>query len=247
MNKIKYIFSALIVIITLLSCEEDEIVDINEIITIEASPNNVLADGSTKIELIGYPNNDASSGKRNIVFTTKKGVFIENGMKTITKEATRLNGRLQSRVELLAPSTLGDFEITGEVDVQDLKGFYVAKKEIIVNPSNVAKIVMKVDSFSVPNNFRGEINIMASLLNEKNGGVTEGVQVLFEDLKNDLTTPVNGAYRNLMLTSGSNSTVSATYSPGLITAGQFIYIKGTVLDSNGAKTTIKDSVKIYVN
>lgn len=239
-QKISYLFCLLL----LAGCNE-ELLTTDELITLETSSNEIPADGESILTLSAYPNKNAVPEKRTVLFYTDGGVFVENNETEISKKAEKVDGVLQVSVKLKAPTLVKDFEVRAEMDIADLRGLYVARKLIGVDSSIVCKIKLETNGFSVDNNFEGEIKITGTLYNQEKKGVTQGIKVIFEDVMDDLVTPVNGAFRETSLISNANSQVSALYSPGLITEGQFVYIIGTVLKLD-QQTSIRDTLKLYI-
>ncbi len=228
------------------SCKDDEpiaTIDILEL-SIEGA-DKVVGDGTSSITAIAKLNSKAAVEKREVIFISNLGQF-DNGEKRITKMAERFKGELLAKVQLKMPSSPGELTLTAEVNLEDHIGFYVDEEMLTIDSSIVSSIDVMADSFSVANNFEGEIKIEGRLKNSSGNGVSSGTKVVFEDFDLDKTTALEGVFSADTLLSDGQSTVMTRYTPGLTSDGKYIFIIATVLKTDGTKSGIQDSVKIFI-
>jgi vesicle coat complex subunit len=239
--KLKYA-AAIATIVVLSSCTEtistaDQIQKIN-------APDNLEADGTTVTSISADLNNDLDT--RNVLFKADNGSFPDNkDADSIIAVAEKINGQLKAIARFKSPAATGNITLSAQVVVADYKGQFVANKTITTTQSVAKKIELTANSFSVYNNFEGEITLTGNLSNENRKGVSKGYKVKFDDVDKDFK-PMNGYFRNNALTSDASSKVSTIYSPGFVDADQSMLVIVTVLDDTGVKTTVADTLQIAI-
>lgn len=211
---------------------------------VQVNSTDIMADGSTVVTITAILNEDLN--KRSIMFETDNGSFVDSPAgNSINVTATKLNDVLTAVAKLKAPSSSGTINIRVQPNILDAEGKYVVKKTINVSSSEPAKIVLAANSFSVYNNFDGEIELTGTLTNSKGNGVSKGRKVVIEDYDNNFNR-ISGVFRNQNLTTKTDSKVSVTYSPGQLVPNQYINLVASVLNEAGNKTAISDTVKVFI-
>ena len=228
------------------SCRKEEIKTADLITSFTLSPRSVEADGTSIITMNCELNEDAAEDKRQVVFKTNTGQFVENKLKEITKKAEFEGGKLKITLQIVAPIQAGTLKVTAEPVLPNSQIDYIASDSIIVTASVPKSIKVTANSFFVWSNYQSEVTITGTLFNQAGNKVSTGVNVLLEDYFPG-GVPIGGRRREESLKSNSDSKVSVIYSPGGVPVGSDIWIKMTVLDALGNKTDIKDSVLLRVN
>lgn len=208
------------------------------------TPTNVKADGATIIVIKAILNNDLD--KRSVQFESDKGIFQDSDKPNMIKiTAEKVKDTLVAVARLKVPATPGQITISVQPDITDLEGKFVVERTITTTVSEAISIDISANSFSVHNNFDGEIDITGVLKNFEGKGVSKGVKVELKDY--DLSfNPLLGVFRNSSLSTNEDSKVSAIYTPGLVAANQYIYLIGTILNADGSKSNYSDTLKIFV-
>jgi len=237
-------YLALIFLIFLLTgCKKDQIKPEDLLPALSFSKSELLADGTQQMYVTAEVNIDADETRRTVVFTASSGGFGSKSDSTINQKPIFENGKLIARVQYRAPSTPGVITIRARIDLADEKRDLSVSRTINAVLSKAEKISLTASSFSVLVNFLGEINITGVLTNNDRTPASKGNKVLFND-SDDNGVVVNGLFRQIQNSSDGSGGVSVNYSPGYIPAGKRIWIKCTLLDDKGQKTTIKDSLQI---
>ncbi|MEO9966945.1 MAG: hypothetical protein ABJF11_14200 [Reichenbachiella sp.] len=242
-----------IILLTLLwclaSCNEDPKVPIEDIFITFNTENNetdFTADGSTVVTLIAELPMNSDKQFRSVIFEADRGSFVENGEDEITKKAeVNVQDQVIAEVDFLLPTTPGDLNIYAQIELEDKRGRFVETLALNLTSSEPYSIKLTANSFSVENNYGNEIEISGVVANSAGNKVSEGVLVELEDTDAS-NVKLSGEFRDESLKTGSSSQISAKYTPGKITADQYIYVKAYVMHESGSRTSIKDSVRIYV-
>lgn len=242
----KSILLILIPATLIISCKKETITAGNIFNSLESDTHNIIADGTSTVEITAKLNKLGDKSLRTIDFETDMGVFIETGNNKITRKAeTNTSDEIEVKVILLAPTTPGKITVSAQVEVEDLKDRYIQTTSLEATRSVAANLALRTNGFSVQNNFGSELRIEGVLTNSDGNKVSNGVKVRVYDT-DEANNLLSGSFRDASLTSGTDSQISAIYSPGMIAADQFIYLKAVVLDENEQPVDIKDSVKVYI-
>jgi len=230
------------------SCGRDT-VNLSEIISINL-PDTVIGDGSTAFEVTAFLNSSSDKSLRMVKFTATKGQFKEasdeNKQEAIVS-AELLNDSIRAVVQWIVPADTGIGFITAEPVLEDKGGVFLVTDSISIIASLPKSLSLKANSFSVYNQYDGEISVTGLVRNAQNKSVNSGTLVEIKDVFSATGQDVNGRYRDQHLSTNNNSEISTIYSPGSITADQYILLIGTVLNPDGSPSNIKDSIEIYVN
>lgn len=230
------------IILGFFSCAK-EVVPVSEVLSpMQFSSRTIVADGSSTISITVEIGKDADADKRNMRFSTSSGNFV-GGDTTLVKKAEFEGGKLIARVQLKAPMKPGIIKISVKPEASNQFTDYTVSDEIVAVRSEPSQIRVSASSFSVLTAYAGEIRVKGILLNKSDKYVSVGYKVAFEDFFQN-GNRVNGRFREVQNISMDSSSVSALYSPGYIPSGSTIYIKATILDSLGVKTSMADSVII---
>ncbi|GAB3570562.1 hypothetical protein GCM10027578_27010 [Spirosoma luteolum] len=234
----------LLVCFSTLACVKDVQTD-QLILDVTVDNPTILADGTSIVTLKADLKDNLD--QRKVLFETNKGFLVDSkdGSK-LSVDAEMVNKDLFATAKLRAPTSTGVISVSVQMDLTDRKGLNVITKTITASPSVPTKLVLKANSFQVYNNFDSEVEITGQLFNASGGGVSKGYTVQLNAYTADKTL-VKGAYRNESLAS-DNSKISAIYSPGPVTANQYLTLIGTVFDADGKLINVEGgSLVIYVN
>lgn len=243
MKKSLIVFS---VIVSLISCKKETIATDKLINSLLVSPKIVEANGTSIVSVTCQLNSDATSDKREVIFKTTAGQFVENKEQKIVKKAEFENEKLIVKTDILVPMQAGTLTITAEPNLPDIIEDYIATDSVSLIESVPVSIKVSNSSFFVWNNdLKSEVTITGTLFNSSGKKVSMGNNVIGEDyFENNM--PVGGRFRETFLSSNSDSKVSTIYTPGNVPVGSNIFIKLTLLDDLGVKTNIRDSVLITI-
>jgi len=231
-----------------IGCGDDD-VSITQIISIQA-PDSVLGNGSSSYKIIAFLHPSADKSLREVEFKITGGSFEEADEDNPTEvkvKANFFNDTLSATVNWNVPAKKGNIIISAEPVLEDKSGHYLATKNIYVDTSIVASLELTAAAFSVYNNFDEEVMITGRIKNSSGGGVSSGTKVVIRDVFESNGAAVNGRFRSESLESNSSSSISAVYSPGPIAPNQDILLIGTVLNQDGSPSTLRDTIKLFIN
>lgn len=233
--------------VTFSMCCKEEVITVDNIFdSLETDKINILADGTTTVLVTAVLNKNGDENLRTINFEADRGIFVETGKNQISKKAeVNTEEQVEAKVVLVAPTTTGPLEIRAQVELDNLKDRYIQKAIIDVSESMASDIQLTTSSFSVAVNFGSDIDITGVIKNSDGNQVSDGVEVRIYDT-DVFNNPLSGSFRQKNLVTSGDSKISAIYSPGTISADQFVYVKAEVLDENKQGIGIRDSVRIYV-
>lgn len=215
-------------------------VSIDKVISeINLSDKVVLSDGSM-VDVKATLNSQASLDRRNIIFKASKGEFVGGTNGTITVQAQFENNALFAKAKLIIPSSPGQLIVFVKPEIDD-RGDYTIYETISILKSDAKSIQLIPSSFGIESNFVEENELTAILKNEHGNKVSSGTQVLFEDFFIS-GEQAGGKFRKTRNVTDPSSTVSTLYSIRSLDVGTTVTIKATVLDENGHKTNIIDSI-----
>jgi hypothetical protein len=234
----------LIITFFLLSCQKD--LKTEHIITdLKASPASVEADGASKITVTVVLTDRAAEGKRNIVFNTTGGSWVDGKDGKVTVAGKYLDGKIIAEAKLVAPNSEQEIEITASSESLTLNGDFNLKTTVKATHVPPFKIKVEPTALGIGSNYSTEDTVSAKISGINNGNASRGVKVLFEDLIG--SNPAGGRFRAVQTVSGASSIVSAIYGAPNAPIGTAITIRATVLDKNDSKTTISDSIVLTIN
>lgn len=228
----------------MLSCKKEKVPVSDVLFGLKLSRHTILADGSSKVTITVKLNAAAETGKRGVIFNASSGNFLGGTNSSITVTASFVSDSLIAKATYVAPLNSNKIYFTVMPDIPD-KEKYTLYDSITVEKSQAFSIKLNPSSFGLKSNFASEDTIKGILLNSSGNGVSLGTSVIFEDLLIN-QQPANGQFRSVVDKSDVNSSVSAIYSVGPLPLGTNIWLKSTVLDSIGGKTSINNSVKITI-
>ncbi|MEM8510198.1 MAG: hypothetical protein AAF717_20360 [Bacteroidota bacterium] len=232
----------------IISCYPENDIKPEEVIDFTIFPNDdILADGSTKHKIKVLMDEDADPMLRTLNFKCTSGSFVgsssDKPMELETK-AKFFNEEIFAEIEWIASTSPGEVIISCDPVIEDKQGLFLVERSLTTVKSEVATLELTVNAFSVHNNFDSEVTITGSLKNSAKGGVSSGVTVKLRDIYITDQSEVGGRYRAESLVSGSNSSISAIYTPGNVPSGQDIYIIGTVMNGEMPMNEIKQDTVI---
>ncbi len=229
--------------IFLFSCNDEEVA-IGDVININAKVKEINADGTATTLITCSIPIKAKADKRTIIVKTTYGTFEDITSDQRVKKVSIIadkeeENRLVATTEYTSSLDAGDAIIYATIE-----GFTdstIVKQKLVT----ATAITLATDDLGVAVNFIEEINLTGTLVSESSGKVSKGNKVKFVDTFID-GSPVGGTFRKIQSSSDNNSQVTATYSPGEVTPGQYIYLSAIILNEQGNETAIKDQVKIYL-
>lgn len=235
----KYIYKIILFYsFVLLSCTDE--VEFNDLAVVTLNIESWIAnDSDTAIFTVKF-NDDTVLDKITANVTITNGSFTENELQELSFKPKRTpENTIESQIIVKSSTTDSNSNIVFNINEY--------KQEFTINStvSSPDKISLTASSFAVQNDFGSEITLTGTLKNSKDKLASKGISVDLEDvfINGEL---VNGRYRSESLISNSKSQISAVYTVGNITPNQDVFIIASVLDENGIKTQIKDSVQIFV-
>jgi hypothetical protein len=213
---------------------------------LELSSHTLDADGASTVNISVTLSGKSSDNRRNIVITNTGGELIGGKDGKLTVPAIYSEGHLVAQATLKAPMDPGKIIITAATETLSPNEDFSIKDSIDAIKVLPAAIKLQPSSFGISSNFQSEDTLIASIKSDKNRNASKGVKVLFEDFVSPAVS-ASGRYRNSQTTSNSLSQVTTYYSIPSYPLGTNIGIRATVLDDNGNKTNIKDSIVLTVN
>jgi len=233
-----------IIVLLIFSCKKD--INISDSLTnFKLSLREILADGQSTVSLSVELDEKSSIDRRNVVFTTSGGLFAASGTNKYTAKAEYDNGILIAKATLKSSTQPGVVKITVKPEFDSPIQEFILTDSLIASPSIPASIKLEPSSFGLGANFVNEILLTATLKNSNGRFVSKGYNVLFEDFV--LNSLANGRFRALSGSTSDSSKVTGFYSASNYPIATQIKIKGTLLDSNGLRTSITDSILININ
>lgn len=240
------ISTAFLITITcsIISCKKDIIIS-DALTNFKISQREVLADGQSTVALSVQLSNKSSSDRRNVVFTTSAGTFAVSGSNKYTSKAEYENGNLIAKATLKSSTQPGVIKITVQPEFDSPIKEFVLSDSLVAKQSIPASIKLEPASFGIGSNFINEVFLTATLKSSTGKFVSKGYNVLFEDFI--LNSSANGRFRALSGATADSSKVTVFYSASNYPITTQIKLKGTLLDANGLRTSIADSVFININ
>jgi hypothetical protein len=236
--------TGLVLLILLAACVKNQLEVKKVIYEFTLSKHSVQADGSTRVDITVKLSPDAEPGKRGVIFKTSSGNFTGGANGTLTVQADFDHNILLAKTSITAPSSGSKIYLSVMPDIPD-KEKYTLYDSITVSKSMPDAIRLNPSSFGLRANYASSDTLTGTLKNADGNNVSSGTRVVFEDvLPRHLAA--GGQFRSIAAGSDAKSTVSAIYANGSQLVGTFIFLRATVLDAAGNKTTIKDSVKITI-
>lgn len=208
-------------------------------------PDEILADGTSQVELVIKINKSADAAKRKLVVETSAGLFTPVNLKTTTIEALFEAGELVARVKLKAPTSAGKIYVSVKPEIRNAYNDFIIRDSLTAIASIPSSIFVSASAFGVQTAFVGEVQITGTLKNGNGGNVSSGYKVQFADFFMN-GAPAGGRFRAIQNSSDDNSKVSAFYSPGLVAPGTSLYVMVTLLDAAGNPTGTSNSVILTV-
>ena len=208
--------------------------------------DTINADGTTTDTVSIVLNSDADSNRRNVLFTTTAGTWLNGQNGQVTAPATFINTKLVAKAVLQAPMSAGTIYVTAAPSTASPNGDYTKLDSIIVNKVLPANMDLEPSSFGTGANFTSFDTLVATLKGSAHQKVSTGAQVQFVDV---FTNGQNagGRFRDQVLSSNANSQVSAIYSSAQAPIGTNIYIIVSVTSPTALGKPIIDTVTVTIN
>ncbi|MFC4634082.1 hypothetical protein ACFO3O_09200 [Dokdonia ponticola] len=221
----------------LISCTSE--IDFGDLLSIRDSRDFITADNADTVTFVLEFNEDAEVELINAKATVINGAFQENNEDELDINPIKdINGKIGATVVLQSTTVVSDVKV--EFNINE----FITPFIITAIPSEPASISLQASAFNVDNNFDSEITLTGNLKNELGNKVSNGFSVRFEDTFENGTL-VGGSYRESSLVS-SNGLISTIYSPGPVTANQYINLEVIVLDENSNDTDITETIQIFI-
>ena len=229
----------------LFSCEKEAAVkDVLNNLTL--TRRKMEADGQSISVVSVTVSEETDSDRRSVIFNTDKGVFTTSGKSKETVKTEFVNGVLIARASLRAPLEPSTIKVSVQPEYDSPIREYVLTDSITLAPSIPTAFTLETLRFGIGTNFSSEVRLIGNLRNASNRFVSRNNTVLFEDLLLN-GAPAGGRFGRRQVLSNDTSRVSTFYAASILPVGTTIKIRGTVLDANGRKTPVADSVLLTVN
>jgi hypothetical protein len=240
----RYIYSCLLVLLSV-NCRKSSLSTGEVLKNYTISAHSIPADGGSTIQLSVEMDNNTDADKRNVLFSASTGSYVGGKDSSISVKALFVDGKLIAKASFVAPIRPGRIYFSIQPDLNTPTNLRITDSvDALVSVAAGVRITMS--SFGVLYGFLSEDTIVARLSNTSGGNVSAGARVVFEDVFTNGSS-VGGRFRATAASSNAFSQTSTFYSPGFAAApGSTIFLKVTVLDSQGQKTGIRDSVPITV-
>lgn len=211
-----------------------------------ADKMELVADGQSTSTIKLILNKEASQDRKNVLFSTDRGVFTSTGETKALVKASFEDGELIAKITLRAPKSAGKITVIAkpEFDSSDKEFSISVSLEAVESEAN--QIKLDQSALGIGPNFIEELRIWGVLNNSQGRPVSDGVKVVFEDFLVNGNN-ANGAFRSIIDIKSDSSIVSCKYGANAYSIGTKIKILCTVLDEGLKKTTIKDSIYITIN
>lgn len=227
------------------SCSKDaEIQDLFSDFTI--TPNQVLADGQSVVDISVVLNEETDSDRRKVIFKASSGTFVGATPESATVDATYVNGRLVASAKLKVSAKPGTVKVSVEPAFDSPIQEFVLATTFETIQSTATSVTLASSSFGIASNFISEVQFTGTLRNSDNKPVSSGNAVKFDDFLPD-GSPAHGQFREIKAITEGNSTVSSIYSASLHPINTQIEVRCTILDSDGNLTDHKSSVYLLIN
>jgi hypothetical protein len=234
-----------LITICFISCIKDvKIEDVFE--EIKSDKMEIVADGQSTSIIKLILNKKASPDRKNVLFSTDRGVFTSTGENKATVKASFEDGKLIAKITLRAPKSAGKITVIAkpEFDSSDKEFSVSVFLEAVESEAN--QIKLDQSALGIGPNFIEELRIWGVLNNSQGRPVSDGVKVVFEDFLVNGNN-ANGEFRSIIDIKTDSSIVSCKYGANTYSIGTKIKILCTVLDIGLKKTSIKDSIYITIN
>jgi len=228
-----------------MSCSKKNDASLNNVIfNLNFTPTTAVADGTTIITVTCQLDTDATSDRRNILFTTNAGTFTSTPKDTssLSQLAAFVNHQLIATVRLQVPQKAGTITITAQPDIsQQINNNYILSKTLTIASSDPANLVLSSNVAGIGSEYANEALITGVLTNKYGGKVSLGNKVVFQDFYNG--SPANGNFRSTVDTTSANSQVITNYS-----IGNNVPVNGKIaIVCSVNNFAIKDTIYLIVN
>jgi hypothetical protein len=226
---------------------QDEIVKTKEVLTdMTVSPETISGSGQSSAIITVLLSDDASADRRNVKFRSSAGTFDSTGKSEAVVKAEYVEGKLTATAKLAGPNFPTKITITAEPEFNSPVKEYSITREIDVTPSLANTISLNPSRMGLASNFRNEVLLKATILNQEGKWVSSGTPVIFRDELPD-GTPAQGRFRDVVRLSNDSSYTSSVYSAGPLPVGTNVSIIAAVVDTNGNETMISDTILLTIN
>ncbi len=218
----------------------------NTIFNLRSDQDSVLADGAKLVNLTCELNPDATVDRRNILFKTTGGQFLESKDTTVEVKAQFVDQKLIAKAIFQVSQSPGVVIISAQPNLPDQKNNnYVLKDTIFLVPSIPASLKLSANAPAVIAGYLSEVTITGQLANNAGSNVSLGNHVLFEEIVAGSATAI-GTFRAINASSNKDGQVSAIYSIGAASAGAKVLLRCTLLRDNGARTDTLDNLALNI-
>jgi hypothetical protein len=210
------------------------------------SGEQFVADGSTTVLITVTLHKYASLERRNVVFKTNSGIFTINGLQTTTSKAEFEAGMLTAKATLRVSVIPAIVTVSAKPEFISQAQDFKIERTFVTTPSMPVSLKLETSNFGLKGNYSSEAFLSGTLMNEAGNFVSKGFKVSFED---ELAggVPAGGRYRKLQDQTTDSSRVSSFYSSTAYPIGTDIKIRCTLLNSQGLKTKVLDSIILTIN
>jgi hypothetical protein len=236
----------LIILLIVTGCRKDKI-ELSEVFTeIDFSKEVVEADGQSTVTATVKLKEDASPDRRNVVFKITGGTFLATSNEKATIRAEYEGGELLAKVKFRPSTVPGTITVSAEPEFDNQSQDFVISKTISSTKSVPESLKLETSGFAISSNFSTEVLLTASLRNKDNRYVSKGYKILFDD-ELSVGTKAMGRYRFLQSETLDSSKVTVKYAAAGFPIGTNIKIRCTLLDAEGKRTAVRDSLFLTIN
>jgi hypothetical protein len=238
----RIIFLLLLVILstscdTFLNLKDYENFSANKVLKVDQTPiTNIPADGVSEAVIKAELSREAALNKRTVVFLTSKGFFQGGKGDSLAKEIDS---------NFVASASLSSVhEVTATVNFKVQNRLSTFEKKISFVKAFPTTIIVKVDSFAVPSNYKGE-TLITAYLKTANGGVpTSGHPVNFSVSAPGIDPFGDFLNQISVITTNSEGKASVRYNPGKTVYEGYVTISASTLKADGTREI--NSTKIFI-
>ncbi|HEY4108301.1 hypothetical protein [Puia sp.] len=223
--------------------------NVKEVISLHASSDQLLADGSAKDILYADLPIATLASLRGVTFKASSGLF-DNGADTMSVFANRTDvtvNKITASVVLHASLRSGPDTVSASTSTVPQQTDFVY---LTLNPSSPATIQLTPLFLQLTNVFGMQVAFTGLLQNADGGMVSQGVKVKFIDQAEDNPTLPKGVFSPQVAVLDTASVVSTTYYPPLLPAGSagvYIVITAIILDASDQPTNMTATARIFIS
>lgn len=227
-------------------CRKDDLPITDVFSEIAFDKTQIEADGQSTFNAAVELQGDVSADRRNVVFKVSGGTFVAGGTVKITAKAEYEQGKLIAKTAIKTSTNPSTITVTVEPEYDSRAQTFQLSKSLVSTRSEPKSIKIESSVYGIASNFFTEALLTVSLKNADGKFVSSGYKILIED-ELGIGMTAMGRYRRLLTETADSSKVTGFYSCPAYPISTNIKIRATLLDANGTKTSLKDSLFLTTN